>query len=199
MSLLACAGWLIGGCMLAELEWEFLRRVRSFGVRVCAAMSWGDRIMATGAERTPSEQAVKPGEGYAGDVAPGTAWRILTEAPNAVLVDVRTQPEWVFVGIPDLSGLGKKPAFIPWQVFPSMTQNPEFGRQVAAAGAKSDQPVLFLCRSGARSKAAAIALTALGYTRAYNIAGGFEGPLDNNRHRGTTNGWKADGLPWLQD
>lgn len=155
--------------------------------------------MAHGAERTPSEQAVKPGDGYAGDVAPKRAWQILAEEPTAVLVDVRTQPEWVFVGVPDVTTLGKKPAFIPWQVFPSMAQNPEFARQVAAAGAHPDKPVLFLCRSGARSKAAAVALTAQGFTRAYNIAGGFEGPLNNDRHRGTTNGWKADGLPWLQD
>jgi rhodanese-related sulfurtransferase len=155
--------------------------------------------MATGAERTPSEQAVKPGDGYGGDVAPKMAWQILAEEPNAVLVDVRTQPEWVFVGVPDMNKLGKKPAFIPWQVFPSMAQNPEFARQVAAAGAKPDQPVLFLCRSGARSLAAAKALTAQGYTRAYNITGGFEGPLNSDRHRGTANGWKAEGLPWLQD
>ena len=155
--------------------------------------------MAHGAERTPSEQAVKPGDGYAGDVAPKTAWQILAEEPNAVLVDVRTQPEWVFVGIPDVTTLGKKPAFIPWQVFPSMAQNHEFARQVAAAGAAPDKPVLFLCRSGARSRAAAIALTAQGFTRAYNIAGGFEGPLNNDHHRGTASGWKADGLPWLQD
>ena len=155
--------------------------------------------MAHGAERTPSEQAVKPGDGYAGDVAPKTAWQILAEEPTAVLVDVRTQPEWVFVGVPDVTTLKKKPAFIPWQVFPSMAQNPEFARQVAAAGAQPDKPVLFLCRSGARSKAAAVALTAQGYTRAYNITGGFEGPLNNEHHRGMSNGWKADGLPWLQD
>jgi rhodanese-related sulfurtransferase len=155
--------------------------------------------MASGADRTPSEQAVKSGDGYAGDVAPKTAWQILAESPDAVLVDVRTQPEWVFVGVPDLGQLGKKAAFIPWQVFPSMGLNPEFARQVAAAGAKPDRPVLFLCRSGGRSRAAAIAMTAQGFTRAYNIVGGFEGPLDPKHHRGTTDGWKANGLPWLQD
>lgn len=155
--------------------------------------------MAAGSERTPSEVAVKPGDGYAGDVAPQEAWRILAEAPGAILVDVRTQPEWVFVGIPDIGGLSKKPAFIPWQVYPSMAQNPEFARQLTAAGAKPDQPVLFLCRSGGRSKAAAIAMTAQGFTRAYNIVGGFEGPLDTTRHRGAAGGWKADGLPWIQD
>ncbi|MGE5538374.1 MAG: rhodanese-like domain-containing protein [Gemmatimonas sp.] len=155
--------------------------------------------MAGGSERTPTEKAVNPGEGYAGDVAPKQAWQILAEEPDAILVDVRTQPEWVFVGIPDLSTVGKRPAFIPWQVYPTMAQNPEFLRQIAAAGAKQDRPVLFLCRSGGRSRAAAIAATGQGFTRAYNIIGGFEGPLDATRHRGAAGGWKADGLPWLQD
>ena len=68
----------------------------------------------------------------------------------------------------------------------------------ASAGADKDAPVLFLCRSGARSRSAAIALTAAGFSRAYNIVGGFEGDLDGDRHRGQTNGWKAAGLPWKQ-
>jgi rhodanese-related sulfurtransferase len=59
--------------------------------------------------------------------------------------------------------------------------------------------MLFLCRSGARSRAAAMALTAAGYTSCYNIAEGFEGNPDAERHRGTTGGWKAAGLPWAQD
>jgi rhodanese-related sulfurtransferase len=65
-------------------------------------------------------------------------------------------------------------------------------------GADKDAPVLFLCRSGARSRSAAIALTQAGYGRAYNVAGGFEGDLDGDRHRGHKNGWKAAGLPWKQ-
>jgi rhodanese-related sulfurtransferase len=116
-----------------------------------------------------------------------------------VLVDVRTQPEWVFVGVPDLNPLGKRAVFIPWQVYPAMQVNGEFAKQVQAAGAKPDAPVLFLCRSGSRSKAAAIAVTRTGYTRAYNIAGGFEGPPDAKKHRGAKEGWKADDLPWIQD
>lgn len=156
--------------------------------------------MAERSQRSPEEESVVPGQGYGGDVGPKQAWEILAKNPDAVLVDVRTQPEWVFVGVPDLSPLGKRAVFIPWQVFPSMQVNVEFVKQVQAAGAKSDAPVLFLCRSGARSKAAAIALTQqLGFTRAYNIVGGFEGPHDASKHRGGKEGWKADGLPWIQD
>jgi rhodanese-related sulfurtransferase len=80
-----------------------------------------------------------------------------------------------------------------------MQVNSEFVKQVQAAGAKPDAPVLFLCRSGARSKAAAIALTQAGYGRAYNISGGFEGPHDAKKHRGAKEGWKASDLPWIQD
>jgi rhodanese-related sulfurtransferase len=58
--------------------------------------------------------------------------------------------------------------------------------------------VLFLCRSGARSRAAAVALTGLGFAKAFNVAGGFEGDPDGERHRGNINGWKAAGLPWRQ-
>ena len=88
---------------------------------------------------------------------------------------------------------------IEWQTFPSGAQNPNFAAQAGAAlGANKDVPVVFLCRSGARSRAAAMAMTAAGYTKAFNIAGGFEGDLDETRHRGTSNGWKAAGLPWTQ-
>ena len=72
------------------------------------------------------------------------------------------------------------------------------GDQIAAAGVDKDTTLLFLCRSGARSKAAAIAMTDLGFTRAYNVSEGFEGNLDGNGHRGVAEGWKAAGLPWQQ-
>jgi rhodanese-related sulfurtransferase len=62
-----------------------------------------------------------------------------------------------------------------------------------------EAPILFICRSGGRSRAAAAALTAAGYRRCYNVAEGFEGNPDPERHRGKTGGWKAAGLPWVQD
>jgi len=136
---------------------------------------------------------------YAGDLATGEAWELLSQTPAAQLIDVRTVAEWAFVGLPDLSGLGRTVHTVEWQTFPSMAPNPGFLAEVQAVlGADKDIPVLFLCRSGARSRAAAIALTAAGYTNAFNIAGGFEGDLDPRRHRGKTNGWKAAGLPWGQ-
>lgn len=137
---------------------------------------------------------------YAGDVTVDEAWRVLGENPRAVLIDVRTRAEWSYVGLPDLASVGKEPLLAEWQTFPAMAVNGNFADEVASAlgEARKDAPVLFLCRSGARSRAAAIALTAQGFTRCYNVAGGFEGDLDQDRHRGHRNGWKASGLPWVQ-
>jgi rhodanese-related sulfurtransferase len=79
-----------------------------------------------------------------------------------------------------------------------MSLNDRFVAEVEALGVERDSPVLLLCRSGQRSRAAAIALTAAGFGPCYNVAEGFEGPHDAARHRGTSAGWKARGLPWAQ-
>jgi rhodanese-related sulfurtransferase len=141
---------------------------------------------------------VSPAAGYAGDVTPAIAWRILSEHKDAVLIDVRTRAEWNFVGLPDLAGLDKKPALVEWQVFPTMQPNPEFVAALSGAVADKSAPLLFLCRSGARSAAAAKAMTAAGYSTCLNVADGFEGPLDAQARRGAAGGWKAEGLPWRQ-
>lgn len=141
---------------------------------------------------------VSPAAGYAGDVAPATAWKILSESKDAVLIDVRTRAEWSYVGLPELAPIGKKPALLEWQVFPSMQQNSEFVSTLGGAITDKDAPLLFLCRSGARSAAAARAMTAAGYSTCLNVADGFEGPLDAQGKRGSAAGWKASGLPWRQ-
>jgi rhodanese-related sulfurtransferase len=141
---------------------------------------------------------VFPASGYAGDVAPATAWKILGENKDALLVDVRTRAEWNYVGLPDLASLDKKPALLEWQVFPSMQPNPEFVSALLGTVPDKGTPLLFLCRSGARSAAAAKAVTAAGYSTCLNVADGFEGPLDAHAKRGAAGGWKAAGLPWRQ-
>jgi Rhodanese-related sulfurtransferase len=135
---------------------------------------------------------------YAGDISPMQAWELLSTDQRAVLIDVRTQAEWTYVGVPDLGQLGRKPLFLPWMFFPSMQVNPEFQTQLESVGLDPDTPLIFICRSGARSRSAAIAMTARGYSRCYNIETGFEGDPDTSRHRGRVSGWKVDGLPWLQ-
>jgi rhodanese-related sulfurtransferase len=143
--------------------------------------------------------------GYAGDLSPRDAWALLESEKDAVLVDVRSRAEWTFVGVPALGKLGKAPLFVAWQNYATaadgraqMIPNGEFGPAVVAAVPKAS-PVVFLCRSGGRSRAAAIAATGLGYARAYNLAGGFEGDKDPDGHRGRLGGWKVAGLPWTQE
>lgn len=139
---------------------------------------------------------------YAGDIDPRAAWDMLSRDRSAVLIDVRTSAEWAYVGAADLSTLARKPLFVEWQSFPAMNRNENFAADLSARltalGAGKDAPLLFLCRSGARSLSAACAMTAEGYARCYNVAGGFEGDRNGEGHRGSSNGWKAAGLPWLQ-
>jgi rhodanese-related sulfurtransferase len=137
-------------------------------------------------------------EGYAGEKTPKEAWEVLKSDPRAALVDVRTQAEFDWVGLPDLASLGKKPLLVPWQKYPGMAQNENFVGEVKRQVPDKDAPLFFICRSGGRSKQAAIIMTAAGYARCYNVATGFEGNHDGNRHRGTVGGWKFDGLPWVQ-
>jgi rhodanese-related sulfurtransferase len=134
---------------------------------------------------------------YAGDLTPQEAWKILTEDPTSVLVDCRTQAEWSYVGVPDLSGVSKKTVFIEWVSFPDGARNSDFVGQLREAGVTDDQQVVFLCRSGQRSIGAAEAATADGVAKAYNVLDGFEGATDHAGHRGAV-GWKATGLPWRQ-
>ncbi|WP_269584410.1 rhodanese-like domain-containing protein [Roseibium sp. Sym1] len=140
--------------------------------------------------------------GYAGNVTAQEAFDELSAQENAVLVDVRTQAEWAFVGLPDLRPISKEPMLVEWQSFPSSGPNPDFAKSVSdlmvKKGLDQSAPIYFLCRSGARSQAAAIALTQAGYTHCFNISDGFEGPLDQAGHRGVQSGWKAAGLPWSQ-
>ncbi|HET7083583.1 MAG TPA: rhodanese-like domain-containing protein [Rhizomicrobium sp.] len=142
--------------------------------------------------------APPPSLDYAGDLSARDAWDKLSADPRAQLVDVRTFAEWNFVGVPDLSALDRELHCIEWQTFPAGEINPAFVREAAGALTDQDAPVLLLCRSGARSRAAAIALTNAGFRHAFNIADGFEGSVDADGHRGTRNGWKAAGLPWRQ-
>jgi rhodanese-related sulfurtransferase len=132
------------------------------------------------------------------NVAPTQTWEALQSDENAQLVDVRTDAEWNFVGLPDLDTAGKKTILIPWQIYPTMQRNGQFEDDLAQAGLTADHAIYFICRSGVRSMAAAEAARAAGFVHVFNVADGFEGPPDAQGHRGGTAGWKADGLPWRQ-
>ncbi len=140
--------------------------------------------------------------GFAGEVTAEATYTTLREDTRAVLVDVRTNAEWQFVGVPDLRETSKVPIFVEWKTFPAMQASADFVERVSAAlrtsGAAEDSPIYFLCRSGARSRDAAVAMTQAGWSHCFNVSDGFEGDLDEAGHRGLSGGWRASGLPWKQ-
>jgi rhodanese-related sulfurtransferase len=140
--------------------------------------------------------------GHAGDILAIDAYALLSTDKSSMLIDVRTQAEWAYVGTPDLTALDKTPLFLEWQTYPSMQIDGQFAARLESmlesAGVERGASLLFLCRSGARSRAAAIATTNAGWARCFNVSDGFEGQLDRNSRRRCVNGWKTGGLPWIQ-
>ena len=138
------------------------------------------------------------------ELTPPDAHAALASDPSSMLVDVRTRAEWAFTGMPDLSAIGKDVLAVEWVSFPAMAPNPRFYDEVLAmAGGTLPGRLFFICRSGARSMAAARAIAAESAARGLevrctNVDEGFEGDLDDGRHRGTVSGWKVHGLPWRQ-
>jgi len=123
---------------------------------------------------------------------PKQSWRLLKDNSAAVMVDVRTTIEHSFVGHPP------EAIHVAWKEFPGMIANDSFVAQVESIVKDKNVPVLLLCRSGVRSVAAAKALEEAGFTILINIVEGFEGALDEDKHRGNIDGWRFHGLPWMQ-
>lgn len=137
------------------------------------------------------QRAQRSGVPFAGLIYPSEAWALFRDG-KALLIDVRTAEERKFVGrVPEAPHAA-------WKTWPDMVQNPGFVQEVETLAPK-DAVVMLLCRSGVRSVAAAESLAHAGYANAFNILEGFEGDLDGNRQRGTSNGWRHAGLPWIQD
>lgn len=135
---------------------------------------------------------------FAGDVSPAEAWQTLQADPSAQLIDVRTQPEWAFAGLPNLTQLNKKTITLSWKFYPTFERNERFIELLEAKVPDKKTPLFFLCKTGGRSTDAAIAATEAGYTTCYNVAGGFEGDANAANQRGSINGWKSVQLPWEQ-
>ena len=140
-------------------------------------------------KKAAQERGKKLGLSYAGALLPAEAHELMKA--GAKLVDVRTKPELLYVG--------KVPGSIAveWQTYPGNRENPEFLAELAALVPK-DQPVMFMCRSGARSHSAAQAATRAGWREAYNVLEGFEGDKDAEQHRSSVGGWRKARLPWTQ-
>ncbi len=141
-------------------------------------------------------------DAFVDDVSVLEVWKRLEADKKAQLVDVRTRPEWAFVGVPDMSPLGRRVVMQEWQTYPDSRVDAGFQERLSgvltAAGVEKDADLFFICRTGGRSRMAAEAMAAAGYARCHNVAEGFEGPLDSDRHRGKLAGWKSAGLPWVQ-
>lgn len=132
------------------------------------------------------------------ELGPEEAWGLLVTEPDVRLVDVRTPQEWQLVGVPDLSDLNKDVVFVGWQLLPLMNVNPDFSAQLNAEGCDRETPMIFICRSGGRSRDAATAMTANGYRKCFNFSSGFEGKKAESLEmpEDVVPSWQKFGLPW---
>jgi rhodanese-related sulfurtransferase len=150
-------------------------------------MSTTDEILAAARQRAP-------GQPYAGAVTPQEAFALLQADSGVKLVDVRTNAERDWVGRPAIPEA--QHGAVQWTLYPGGAPNPDFATQLQQTADKEDV-VLFLCRSGVRSRHAARVATELGYVDAFDILEGFEGDRDSDGHRKTVGGWCKAGLPWI--
>ncbi len=131
-------------------------------------------------------------------IKPSAAWEMLQANPSAVLIDVRSDMEYLMVGHP------KGAIHISWIDWPDWTVNANFVAEVRkvmlgrTAEHEKNAPVLLICRSANRSADAAELLVKEGFHDVHVVDGGFEGPLDDDHHRSTTAGWRFENLPWEQ-
>jgi rhodanese-related sulfurtransferase len=125
---------------------------------------------------------------------PKEAYEFLQQTPQALLVDCRSEMEYLFVGHP--AGA----LHVSWNDGPDWEVNPHFVGQVKklAGTNHAHRPIVLICRSGNRSVEAGAVLEEAGFTEVYNVLHGFEGELDEHHHRGSRNGWRFAGLPWEQ-
>jgi len=127
------------------------------------------------------------------NLEPVQASKFLEENPEALFIDCRSDAEHFFVGHPNGS------IHVAWQDGEDWDINPNFvGEVKRLAGHSVQRPVILICRSGNRSLDAGKALEDAGFTRIYNVLHGFEGEIDDQHHRNSTNGWRHAKLPWQQ-
>jgi rhodanese-related sulfurtransferase len=166
------------------------RRIDGHSVNLLAGAIGSEAVASPILQRSRAEAGAQ-GLAYAGNVTPNEAFELIN-AGLARLIDVRTPEERKFVGyVPDSVA-------VPWATGTAFTRNPRFLRELEGK-AQKNEVLLFFCRSGARSIAAAEAATRGQFRQAFNVLEGFEGELDDSRRRGTQGGWRYRSLPWIQD
>ena len=134
------------------------------------------------------------------DLTPQQAWQLIQDDPRAILVDIRSSMEFLFVGHP------RGAVHVPWIDEPDWMINPDFVtdiRKLVLGGAICTEdegcaPIILICRSGKRSLEAGHVLLEAGFNRVFHVGEGFEGDLDDDHHRSTMGGWRFRGLPWEQ-
>ena len=154
-------------------------------------MSTLEQLYAQATQRADQNQLP-----YAGAILPAEAFELLQLDPSVRLVDVRTRAELDWVGRPAIDTV--QYSHIEWIQYPGSVPNAAFMQQLRDV-ATPDTPVLFLCRSAARSKLAAVLAQKEGFTKAFDLLEGFEGEIDAQQRRGGIGGWRFHGLPWEQD
>lgn len=138
------------------------------------------------------ERGSETGLPYFGALTPEETYALLQLNTAARLIDVRTRAEWDWIGRVPGSSL------VEWQCYPEMQINENFLSDLANEVPDRNTPILFICRSAARSDLAARAATAAGYKICINVLEGFEGNRDNQGHRSSVGGWRVHDLPWIQ-
>jgi rhodanese-related sulfurtransferase len=161
---------------------------------MCEHSHFEEKIMSTTDEILAAARERAPGQPYAGAVTPQEAFALLQLDAGVKLVDVRTNAERDWIGRPAIPE--SQHGAVQWSLYPGGAPNPDFATQLQQAADKEDV-VLFLCRSGVRSRHAARVATELGYANAFDILEGFEGDRDGEGHRKTVGGWCKAGLPWV--
>ncbi len=139
-------------------------------------------------------------ENMPNDLTPQQAWQLIQDDPRAILVDIRSSMEFLFVGHP------RGAVHVPWIDEPEWTINPDFVtdiRKLVLGGAICTEdegcaPIILICRSGKRSLEAGHVLLEAGFNRVFHVGEGFEGDLDDDHHRSALGGWRFRGLPWEQ-
>jgi rhodanese-related sulfurtransferase len=125
-------------------------------------------------------------------------FKILSNVTDSYLVDVRTLPEWEFVGVPNLSIINKETIFVSFLIYPDMDENKNFEKKILDQGIQKNNNLYFICRSGQRSLYAAEFLINSGFSNCFNVHDGFEGDQNQHKKRSLINGWKYNNLPWKQ-
>jgi len=138
---------------------------------------------------------------HLGGLSPKATWEMMQKDPRALLIDIRSSMEFLFVGHP----VGA--VHIAWIDEPDWVVNPHFAseiRQLVLGGASACDsgngcvPIVLICRSGKRSKEAGNLLLKEGMQNVYHVDEGFEGDLNDRHQRSSINGWRFHGLPWEQ-